>query len=144
MSEPTAAPKMDDVLFVLDIWDVPLSGVAMFEGKFHSFQRVYDEEAQSWANSNGFLLQSLTGAELAQFNELHDRAGAWLDAYKAGTAGPHPMTPEATGADAERYRALHRAVDAVLFAETERTVRCNGTMSYLPGEKRYVAEWHKS
>lgn len=134
--------KPDDVLIVMDIWDgSPISGVAFFDGGFASFKRVYDEEAQGWSKT-GFRLQRLTGPELAQFNELNERFLAWQKAYLAGNTAPHPLLPEATGAEAERYRALHWAVDGILHAETDATVHCSGTMTFLPEHKRYVVEWH--
>jgi hypothetical protein len=140
-----AAPEQgDDILIVLDTWDVPLSGVTMFEGAFHSFQRVFDEEAQSWAKSEGFLLQRLTGAELNQFNELNDLYVAWLAAYKEGKAGPHPLIPEAEGPGVERYRDLHNLTGAILLAETGRTVRCTGQITQVAGEKGYKAKWQRS
>jgi hypothetical protein len=141
MVSPAVSEKVDDVLIVMDIWDVPLSGVTMFQGAFHSFQRLFDEASQAWSKSDDFLLQRLTGAELKQFNELNDLYVAWLAAYKEGKAGPHPRIPEAAGADAERYRELHSLIDAILHSETDRTIRCKGKITRLPGEARYAARW---
>jgi hypothetical protein len=144
MASEAGSDKFDDVLIVLDIWDVPLSGVAMFEGAFHSFQRVFNEVSQEWSTSNDFLLQRLTGAELNQFNEMNGLFVAWLAAHNAGKAGPHPLIPEATGADAERYRELHRLTGDVLHSDTDRTVRCTGKISQRAEDKRYVAQWQRS
>ena len=144
MASLATPEKSDDVLIVLDTWDVPLSGVTMFEGAFHSFQRVFDEEAQSWSKSEGFLLQRLTGAELNQFNELNTLHVTWLAAYKDGKAGLHPLIPEAVGPNVERYRELHSLTGAILLAETDRTVRCTGMITQVPGEKSYKAHWQRS
>lgn len=143
MALPAASEKFDDILVVREIWDVPLSGVTLFEGGFYSFQRVYDEVAQGWAPNKEFMLQRLTGEELAQFNELHSRYNAWVEAYKNGTAGPHPLTPEATGTDAERYRELHQLTEAVLFSDTDRTIRCVGEIALHADKTRYVAKWQR-
>jgi hypothetical protein len=144
MASPAASEKGDDVLIVLDTWDVPLSGVTMFEGAFHSFQRVFDEEAQSWSKSEGFLLQRLTGAELNQFNELNNLHVKWLADYKDGKAGQHPLIPEAVGPSVERYRELHSLTGAILLADTDRTVRCTGKITQVASEKRYIAQWQRS
>jgi hypothetical protein len=144
MLSPGSPEKSDDVLIVLDIWDVPLSGVTMFEGAFHSFQRVFDEEAQSWSQSHDFLLQRLTGAELNQFNELNTLYQAWLAAYKDGKVSQHPLIPEATGPGVERYRELHRLTAEVLHADTERTVRCTGKIAQDPNSKIYAAQWQRA
>ena len=144
MASLATPEKSDDILIVLDTWDVPLSGVTMFEGAFHSFQRMFDEEAQSWAKSEGFLLQRLTGAELNQFNELNELYVAWLAAHKDGKAGPHPLIPEAVGPSVDRYRELHSLTGAILLADTDRTVRCAGIITQVPGEKRYIAHWQRS
>ena len=143
MAAPIGSPKYDDVFVVLEKWDVPLSGIARFEGEFCCFQRVYDEAAQGWPQSREFMLQRLTAIELAQFNDMHDRYEAWLKAHKAGTAGPHPLTPEATGPDADRFKELHQLTQAVLFADTDRTVRCTGEILMLPNTTRYVAQWQR-
>ena len=144
MATAAASGKADDILIVLDTWDVPLSGVTMFEGAFHSFQRVFDEEAQSWSKSEGFLLQRLTGVELNQFNELNVLYMAWLAAHQDGKAGPHPLIPEAVGPSVERYRELHSLTGAILLADTDRTVRCKGKITQVPSEKRYTAQWQRS
>jgi hypothetical protein len=144
MVTPVSPEKADDVLIVLDIWDVPLSGVTTFEGAFHSFQRVFDEVAQEWSQSHDFLLQKLTGVELNQFNELNDLYQAWLVAYKKGAVGQHPLIPEATGPGVERYRELHRLTGEILHADTDRTVRCSGKVAYDTDEKRYTAHWQRS
>lgn len=144
MTSGSAAGKHDDVLLVQEFWDVPLSGVATFEGGLYAFQRVYDEEAQAWTQSSGFNLQPLSGTDLAQFNELHDIFAKWQAKYKLGTAGPHPLMPEAIGPEADRYKALHRAVETILHEETERTIRCTGTMSLAPGESRYKVLWQRT
>jgi hypothetical protein len=144
MASPGSSDKGDEVLIVLDIWDVPLSGVTMFEGAFHSFQRVFDEEAQSWSLSHDFLLQKLTGAELNQFNELNNLYEAWLAAYNDGKVAQHPLIPEATGPGVERYRELHRLTGEILHADTDRTVRCTGNVTHHPNEKRYTAQWQRS
>lgn len=143
MASAASPAKHDDVLVVRDIWDVPLSGVTMFEGGFYCFQRVYDEAAQGWPQSREFMLQRLTGAELAQFNELHTRYTAWLEAYNKGAAGPHPLTPDATGPDADRYKMLHQETEAILFSDTDRTIRCIGDISLHPDKTRYVALWQR-
>jgi hypothetical protein len=144
MVSPVSSEKGDDVLIVLDIWDVPLSGVTTFEGAFHSFQRVFDEVAQEWSQSHDFLLQRLTGVELNQFNELNDLYQSWLAAYNKGTVGQHPLIPEATGPGVERYRELHRLTGEILHADTERTVRCTGKITHDSNEKRYTAHWQRS
>ncbi|MEQ1669341.1 MAG: hypothetical protein ABL893_00645 [Hyphomicrobium sp.] len=143
MASPDSPAKFDDVLVVREIWDLPLSGVTLFDGGFYSFQRVYDEAAQGWAPNKEFMLQRLTGAELAQFNELHDRYNAWVAAYQAGKAGPHPLTPEATGPDADRYKELHQLTEAILFSDTDRTIRCTGELAMHPDKTRYIAQWQK-
>lgn len=141
MAVTADASKPDDVLIVMDIWDgQPVSGVAIFNGDFVSFKRVFDEEAQGWSKTD-FRVQRLTGPELAQFNELHERYMAWQAAYAAGNKAPHPLLPEATGPDADRYRALHWAVDAILHADTKKTLHCAGAMTFLPDRKRYVVNW---
>jgi hypothetical protein len=144
MAAPVKAKKSDDILLVQDFWDLPLSGVTTFEGAFHAFQRVFDEEAQAWSKSTGFRLQPLTGMELAQFNELHALFLAWRADYDGGNKRPHPQLPEALGPEADRYKELYRAVDAILHGETERTVHCTGKLTLIPGENRYVAQWKRS
>lgn len=144
MATPAKTLKADEVLVVQDFWDVPLSGVATFEGAFHAFQRVYDEEAQGWSKSVGFLLQPLTGTELAQFNELDGIFKVWRADYEKGNVRPHPLLPEAAGADADRYKELYRVIDEILHSDTERTVRCAGEMTLVPGEGRYVVQWQRS
>ena len=143
MASAASPQKSDDVLVVRDIWDVPLSGVTMFEGAFYSFQRIYDEEAQGWPQSREFMLQRLTGAELAQFNEYHDRYAKWLDGYKKGNTAPHPLTPEATGPDGDRFKELHQLTEAILFSETDRTIRCVGEITLHADKTRYVAHWQR-
>lgn len=143
MASQPAPAKGDDVLVVREIWDVPLSGVTMFEGGFYSFQRIYDEEAQGWPQSREFLMQQLTGVELAQFNEVHQIFSAWLEGYQKGSGAPHPLTPDASGPAAERYKHLHQLTEAILFAETERTIRCTGDITLHADKTRYVAHWQR-
>lgn len=141
MAAAEAKKKSDDVLVVQDFWDVPVSGVATFEGAFHSFKRIYDEAAQGWSKSNEFMLQPLGGADLAAFNEIDAILKDWRAGYDAGKPDLHPQLPEATGVKADRYKELYRKIDAILHTETPRTVRCVGKMTPVPGETRYVVEW---
>ena len=139
---PAREKKPDDVLLVQDFWDLPLSGVATFDGGFCAFQRIYDEEAQGW--SQEFRLQPLTGTELAQFNEMDGIFKAWRAAYERGEVTPHPLMPEAIGAPADRYKALYQIADNILHSESARTFRCTGTMSAVGTEKRYVVQWQRA
>lgn len=144
MAGPAKSQKTDDILVVQDFWELPLNGVTTFEGAFYAFQRIFDEEAQAWSKSTGFLLQPLSGVELAQFNELDAITRAYRADYERGNRRPHPQMPEATGPEGDRYKELYRAIDAILHDETERTVRCTGEMTLVPGENRYVVLWQRS
>lgn len=144
MSAPAKSKQSDNILVVHEFWTLPISGVTTFEGAFHAFQRIFDEEAQDWSKSTGFMLQPLSGVELAQFNELDAIIRDWRADQESGKKRPHPQMPEAVGPEGDRYKELYRAVDSILHDETDRTVRCTGEMTLVPGENRYLVQWHRS
>jgi hypothetical protein len=100
----------EPVLIIDDWWDCPRSGVALFRGEFHHFDRIFDESADEW--SDRYRLTPLDSATFALFERRATLFQRWSNAFDSGKTdiSTHPALPD----DLPECRALDSKIEAAL------------------------------
>jgi hypothetical protein len=107
----------EPVLIIDDWWDGPKTGVALYGGRPHYFERIFDEALDDY--SDRYRLMPLNATDLRTFEEQAEIFQRWSNAFDNGETdrSTHPALP----GERERSKALD--VDRQKILESARAAQ---------------------
>src|SRR5688572_30570390 len=129
--------KVERVYTVTDYWDGPRAGIADYDGRPHTFDAVFDDEADAW--SDVFVLRPIDAETLALALEAWAIWLRWKATFDTGqtTTDTHPPLP----ADRARHAELEAAIERRLAARPDEAVRARALFRSDERSKETLVVW---